>query len=641
MTAAVPPTPAAAVMPGGGPWELTRGATALPDGGVRFEVWAPRVERVAVRLYDADGTTRGDHELERGEDGVFAGVVAEARAGDDYRYLLDGEREVADPVSRWQPDDVAGPSRVVDPRAHAWRDAAWRGLEMADLVIYELHVGTFSEEGTFDGVIHHLRDLRELGITAIELMPVAEFPGGRNWGYDGVHLYAPESSYGGPEGLRRLVDAAHAEGLGVILDVVYNHTGPEGSVLHEYGPYFIDKYRTPWGGGPNTDGEDSDEVRRFIVENALYWVTEYHLDGLRLDATEFIYDFSARHVLEELATAVHAQSAALGRRILAIAETSLNDPRWVRPRERGGFGLDATWLDDFHHAVRTAVVDERAAYYGDFHGVPSLARSYTHRYVYDGVYSEHGRRRRGQPAGDVPTDRFVAFIQNHDQVGNRARGERLTELASFAQCKVAAAALFVSPFVPLVFMGEEYGERNPFLYFISHQGAELVEAVRKGRREEFAAFAWAGDVPDPAAEETFRQSKLARERATAPEQQAMRALYRDLLALRREEPLLRPGTVEPVVAHDAEAEWVSVAYAADDDGAGAFWAALNFAAEPRAMPTPALASRGRGRWRAVLATEDDRYGSGSSRPEPVAHGDAGSTVTVPAHAAVLFRLERD
>jgi maltooligosyltrehalose trehalohydrolase len=614
-------------------WALTRGAT-VHRGAVRFEVWAPLARTVAVRVYDADGRAVTEQPLHPQGDGVFAATVAGVRAGADYRFVLDDEREVADPVSRWQPQDVFGPSRVVDPHAYQWRDREWRGVAMADLVIYELHVGTFSESGTFDGVIPHLAELRELGVTAIELMPVAEFPGGRNWGYDGVHLYAPESSYGGPDGLRRLVDAAHAEGLAVLLDVVYNHTGPEGSVLQEYGPYFIDKYRTPWGGGPNTDGPDSDEVRRFVVDNALYWVTEYHLDGLRLDATDQIHDFSARHILEEVATALHAQGEALGRQVLVIAETALNDPRWVRPVERGGFGMDGQWLDDFHHALRTALTPERGGYYGDYDGVASLAKSLEDRYVYDGRHSAHWRRRRGQPAHDVPTEHFVVFAQNHDQVGNRARGERLTDLTTFAQRKLAAATLLLSPFVPLLFMGEEYGEANPFLYFVSHLSPELVEAVRTGRREEFASFGWEGEVPDPADEATFARCRLDRTRRDQPQHRELYALHRELLRLRRALPVLRPGAVEPAVAHDAGAGWLVLGWPHPETP---YLAVLNFADAPREVPLGAVVA---GRWVLALSTDDAAFGGEGGAPAVVdVLTPAQATVTVPAHAASLYRLE--
>ncbi|MGH7823102.1 MAG: malto-oligosyltrehalose trehalohydrolase, partial [Candidatus Binatia bacterium] len=360
------------------------------------------------------------------------------------------------------------PSRIVDPGAFRWSDDAWRGVELGGLVFYELHVGTFSGAGSFDGVLERLGDLASLGITAIELMPVAEFPGTRNWGYDGVHPYAPHDAYGGPEGLKRLVDAAHRAGLAVVLDVVYNHLGPEGNYLAEFGPYFTDRYATPWGDAVNFDGADSDEVRRYFLDNALYWVSEFHLDGLRLDAVHAIYDFSARHILEEIADAVHALAACLGRNLHVIAESDLNDPRLVRPREQGGFALDAQWNDDFHHAVHTALTGERIGYYADFAGIDPVAKVLKDRFALDGRYSRFRRRRHGREARDLSPARFVVFTQNHDHVGNRPRGERLASLVPFEKQKLAAALLLISPYLPLVFMGEEYAESRPFLYFVSH-----------------------------------------------------------------------------------------------------------------------------------------------------------------------------
>jgi maltooligosyltrehalose trehalohydrolase len=614
-------------------WSLQRGATVV-DGGVRFSVWAPYAKTVVVRLFDAEGHAGTEHPLAAHGKDVFEATVAGVAAGADYAFVLDGGDAMADPVTRWQPRGVHGPSRVVDPGAFRWTDGEWRGIEMADVVLYELHVGTFSEAGTFDGAIPHLAELRDLGVTAIELMPVAEFPGRRNWGYDGVHLYAPQSSYGGPEGLCRLVDAAHRTGLAVFLDVVYNHTGPDGAVLPFYGPYFTDRYHTPWGRGFNTDGPDSDEVRRYFVDNALHWITDFHFDGLRLDATDQIYDVSPTHILAEIAAGVHAQAAALGRRVLVTSESDANDPRWVRPRERGGHGHDAQWLDDFHHAMRVALTGERKGYYSDFDGVPSVAKAIEHRFVYNGNYSAYRRRRRGGNADDVPRSRFVAFVQNHDQVGNRAEGERLTELASFPQRKLAAAALLLSPYVPLLFMGEEYGERNPFLYFVEHLNPALVEAVRVGRRNEFKAFGWAETVPDPQGEETFLRSKLDRSQRELPEHRETLRLYRDLLALRLAEPLLRPGTPDLEVAHDEAGGWISVGYSGARRAPLAV--ALNFAGEARDVPLLG----GAGEWRLLLSTDDAAY-CGDGRAPAVVQGHEGSTTTasVPAHAAAIYRKE--
>jgi maltooligosyltrehalose trehalohydrolase len=519
-----------------GTWSLDRGATVLPDGSVRFTVWAPRARRVAVRLLG--GRAAGEHEMARVDQaGVYEAIVRDVGAGADYLYVLTGDdgerRELPDPVSRWQPDGVHGPSRVVDPRSFRWTDGEWRGVPMADYIIYELHVGTFTPAGTFDAAIEDLPRLRELGVTAIEIMPVAEFPGGRNWGYDGVHLYAPQSTYGGPEGLKRLVDAAHGHGLAVVLDVVYNHLGPEGNYLDAFGPYFTDTYCTPWGPAVNYDGRGSDEVRRLVIDNALHWVTEYHVDGLRLDAVHSIFDFGALHLLQELAQVVHDEAARLGRTVVVIAESDLNDPRLIRRPEEGGYGLDAQWSDDFHHAIHAALTGERSGYYADFGGVEMIADALREPFVYALRYAPSRDRRHGAPSTGIPRDRFVVAIQNHDQVGNRVSGDRLSTLLSPDQLKVAAALLLLSPYVPLLFMGEEYGETNPFLYFVSHGDPQLVEAVRNGRRAEFAAFGWGDAVPDPDAESTFASSRLDRSKLDEPQHAGIVALYTDLIAFRK------------------------------------------------------------------------------------------------------------
>lgn len=613
----------------GGGWSLLQGATVLANGSTRFSVWAPDVETASVVL--VDGGRPKQHPLDRQPGGFLETVVPGVAAGADYFYRLDGERDRADPVSRHQPAGVHGPSRVVDPTAFRWSDADWRGIETPDLLIYELHVGTFMPEGSFHAVADRLPYLRELGVTAIELMPVAEFPGRRNWGYDGVHPYAPQSSYGGPDGLRRLVDAAHAEGLAVLLDVVYNHLGPEGNYLAEFGPYFTDRYGTPWGRALNFDGADSDQVRRYFIDNALYWVTEFHIDGLRLDAVQMIFDFSAYHILDELCEAVHRVASSGGRRVQVIAESDLNDPRLVREHGRSGYALDAMWNDDFHHAVHTALTGERGGYYVDFRGIESVARSLSDRFVLAGDYSAYRRRRHGASAVDLPADRFVVFIQNHDQVGNRARGERLSDLVSVEELKMAAAVLLLSPYVPLLFMGEEYGETNPFLYFVDHGDPALLEAVRSGRRREFAAFGWTDRVPDPGSEDTFLRSVLEPQRAQSPPHAQLALLYRDLIGLRKTEPALRPGAARLRIDSDHEAGWVAMVYEGMDHD---LFVAHNFESDARSLPAALPA----GVWTRRLATDDARYGGkGPSAPSRLtAHSQPTTVVELPGYTSVLY-----
>jgi maltooligosyltrehalose trehalohydrolase len=602
---------------------LTYGATVL-GGATRFVVWAPNAKQLSVRVHTGDGA--GEHPLVRDDRGVFSATVPGVRAGDDYAYRIDGGDERPDPVSRWQPHGVHGASRVVDPHAFAWTDSAWKGIEMADFVIYELHVGTFTPEGTFDAIIPRLASLRELGITALELMPVAQFPGERNWGYDGVQLYAPQHSYGGPDGLKRLVNAAHAEGLAVVQDVVYNHVGPEGNYLSEFGPYFTDVYRTPWGSAVNYDGPDSDDVRDFIIANARYWVREFHMDALRLDAVHGIYDFRAVHLTEALAERVHDLADALDRRVEVIAESDLNDPRLLRPVEIGGYGMDAQWSDDFHHAVHVALTGERVGYYEGYakHGdIAAIADALEHRFVFRGQYAPHRRRQHGAPADDVSAEHFVVFIQNHDQVGNRAAGERLGALVPVDALKLAAAILLLSPYVPLLFMGEEYNEPAPFQYFVSHSDRDLVAAVRKGRREEFESFGWAAEVPDPQAEATFERSRIHYELLNSGDHAALRGMYRELLAIRRAEPALRPGAARVTVRSDAEARWVAMRL--DAPGARSLLALFNFASEERRIP---LARDHGDGWRTRFATYSLDAGSAS-----------GSMVALPPLSASLYYKE--
>ncbi len=512
--------------------ELTLGAIPRSGGRCTFAVWAPRARRVDVHLLRGDRTVA----LAAAGDGMFAAELDDVVDGDRYSFRLDGGPGRPDPASRLQPDGVHGPSQVVSTPQRD--DAGWTGMALDQLVLYELHVGTFSAAGTFAGVVEHLDRLAALGVTAVELMPVAAFPGTRNWGYDGVAPFSAHAAYGGPAGLARLVEACHRRGLGVVLDVVYNHLGPEGNYLHDFGPYFTDRYRTPWGDAVNFDGPDSDRVRRFFIESAVFWVREMGIDGLRVDAVHAIVDTAPRTFVEELTESVHAEGRRLGRTVAVIAESAANDARTIRPPARGGWGFDAQWNDDFHHALHVLLTGERAGYYADYGSVAQLARAFENGFAYTGQYSAYRRRRHGVPTDGIPADRFVVFAQNHDQVGNRALGERLAALVPPEAVRLAAALVCLSPFVPLLFMGEEYGETAPFPYFVSHGDPALVDAVRRGRREEFASFGWAGSIPDPQAEATFASARLDHDAGQSSPRRELWQLHRELLRLRREVPAL-------------------------------------------------------------------------------------------------------
>lgn len=570
-------------------WERRHGATPAGDGRTTFRVWAPKPERVELEL---DGRR---HDLE--DEGFgFHVATLDAPHGTDYRFVLDGDA-LPDPSSRWQPEGIRGPSRVVDPGAFAWTDDAWRGLDRDALVLYELHVGTFTPEGTLDAATAHLQGLADLGVTAVEVMPVAEFPGHHGWGYDGVFLSATQSSYGGPEAFARFVDAAHAAGLGVLLDVVYNHLGASGQQgIEAYGPYFTQKHETFWGAGVNYDDEDCDPVREWVLQSAEGWIRDFHVDGLRLDAIHAISDDSARPIVSEIARRAH-EAGRTERPPVVIAESGLNDPKVIRPREQGGLGCDGVWADDFHHALRVLLTGEKESYYEEFGTVADLAKAFDRPVLHDGSYSTFRRRRFGAPHDDRPPRQFVVFDMNHDQVGNRALGDRLPRPVR----PLAAFCTLLSPFVPMLFQGEEYGEDAPFLFFSDHIDEEIATATREGRRREFAAFAaFAGEeVPDPQARETFERSKLTRE---ADEDLA--TLYRDLLRVRRE---LGTAEVEAVEADD-EAGWLRVVR-------GGTVLVANFGAAPLRVD-----AEGR---QVVLSTHD----------APAADG----AVTVAAQAGILLR----
>ena len=522
--------------------EALLGANRLPSGEWEFLLWAPQVRRASVHLLgSAERTVEMDRVVTGEDDRGYHSAVIEATEQARYMYRLDGARELPDPASRFQPEGVHGPSQLVDPSTFEWSDSGWAGIPLEQSIVYELHVGTYTPEGTFAAVIGHLDDLVSLGITTIELMPIAQFPGARNWGYDGVFPFAPQNTYGGPNELRRLVNRAHVRGLAVALDVVYNHLGPEGNCLATYGPYFTERYHTPWGEAVNYDGPGSDEVRRYFIENALYWLEHYHFDALRLDAVHGIFDFSALHFLAELKSSVAELSRRLGRQIHLIAESDLNDSRVILPRQHGGYEMDAQWSDDFHHSLHTLLTHEKVGYYQDFGRVSHLAQTLRDGWCYSGQYSHYRQRKHGNSPRDISSSHFVVCNQNHDQVGNRALGDRLSTLVDFEALKLAAGVTLLSRFVPLLFMGEEYGETAPFQYFTSHLDADLVEAVRRGRREEFKAFGWEDLVPDPQAETTFGRSQLQHSAKVQEPHATLLRFYKELIRLRKEQNLGMPG----------------------------------------------------------------------------------------------------
>jgi maltooligosyltrehalose trehalohydrolase len=557
------------------------GAIVRGDGRCEFRVWAPQVEKVELHLVAPrelrialTKNTRGYHE-----------AVVDADAGARYFFVING-RERPDPASRSQPDGVHEASAVV-ARDFDWHDEAWQGVALEDYVIYELHVGTFTDEGTFDAAIAHLDELKDLGVTAVELMPIGQFPGTRNWGYDGVYIGAAQHSYGGAQGLKRLVDACHIRGLALLIDVVYNHLGPEGNYLAEYGPYFTDRYKTPWGQALNFDGPHSDDVRWFFIHNALQWIDEFHIDGLRVDAVHAIADRTAEPFLQDLTSAIHTRAETLGRRVYTFAESNLNDPRVITPKEELGLGFDSQWCDDFHHSLRTLLTGETSGYYAGYGRTSDLARTWTSGYLYTGQHSVYRGRKYGLAPKTRDGKQFVVFSQNHDQVGNRMTGDRLAATVSRDKARLAAAAVILSPFIPMLFMGEEYGETAPFQYFTSHADADLIEAVRLGRHKEFDSFRWAGQPPDPHDVETFLRSKLRRE-----ELNDVRSLYKELLRLRATTPALRTVDLGAVETHADDEQRTLLIKRGD------VLIAFNFSDAPRVIALPF----GDAAWRAMIET---------------------------------------
>lgn len=504
------------------------------NGEAEIKLWAPKAKTVDLLLVP----NNKKYPLKEASYGYWLLTTSALKVDDLYQFVLDGEKQLPDPASLLQPQSVHGASQAVNLSAFAWSDESWQNYSLAEYLLYELHTGTFTPEGTFEGIAEKLEYLKALGITAIEIMPVAQFPGNRNWGYDGVFPFAVQDSYGGGEGLQQLVNLCHKKSIAVVLDVVYNHIGPEGNYFGEFGQYFTEKYNTPWGNAINFDDEYCDAVRQYYIENVLMWFRDFHIDALRMDAVHAIKDFSSKHLLREIKQHVNQLSIETGRKHHLIVELDLNDTRFINPLEKEGFGMDAQWIDEFHHALRVTVSGDKTGYYSDFDGIKHLEKAYRDAYVYDGLYSPHRKKTFGIKAENNPGEQFIVFSQNHDQVGNRMLGERSSQLFSFETQKLMAGAVLVSPFLPMLFMGEEYSEPHPFQYFVSHTDIELAEAVRKGRKAEFAAFHAEGEAPDPVDEATFNQSKLQWDLVEQEPNATMLRFYKMLIALRKKLPAL-------------------------------------------------------------------------------------------------------
>ena len=585
----------------------TIGVNFNANGNADVMLWAPKANRVELLLH-AQGRRIP---LVSEEYGYWTLETKELVPDDLYSWVLDGENQLPDPASLSQPEGVHGPSQAVDLKSFAWTDRSWKNTALKNYVIYEVHTGTFTTEGTFASLEEKLDYLVELGITAIEIMPVSQFPGNRNWGYDGVFPFCVQDSYGGASGLQHLVNACHEKGLAVILDVVFNHIGPEGNHLDNFGPYFTDKYHTPWGNAINFDDAWCDGVRQFYIENALMWFRDFHIDALRLDAVHAIKDFSPAHILQEIKQQVDLLSQQTGQNHYLIVELDLNDTRFINPVSKGGYGMDGQWIDEFHHALRVTSGQEKTGYYSDFDGIESLTKAYEDAYVYDGTYSEHRKKRFGMKATENPGEQFVVFSQNHDQVGNRMLGERTTALLSFEMQKLLAGAVLVSPYIPLLFMGEEYGETNPFQYFVSHTDPELAEMVRKGRKKEFEAFHIEGEAPDPMSEETFNDSKLQWDLLDKEPHKTMLSFYKEMIAVRKkQQPLcvLNRKEISAQSYTDKKTIVLQRQHKIQD-----VICLMNFSELPQTITVPVYAPL----WYKLIASSDKQWGGNQDMPETI------------------------
>lgn len=505
------------------------------NGSCTFTVWAPEKEGMILHIVHP---TNEQLEMTKNEQGYFTITVNDCKPGAKYFFRPDGDKDYPDPASHYQPEGVHGPSAVVCHHSFEWKDEEWRGVPLKDLILYELHVGTFTPEGTFEAIIPRLPALGEIGINAIELMPINQFPGNRNWGYDGVYPYAVQNSYGGPEGLKKLVNACHQQGIAVFVDVVYNHMGPEGNYLSKFGPYFTSQYRTPWGEALNFDGDYSDGVREYFAENVIYWYKNYHIDGLRCDAIHTVYDNGAVHFWELCYDKIKEAEASAGRKFYMTAESDLNSAKVVNPPAMGGYGFDAQWLDDFHHALYVILDDKGKELYEDYGKLEQLAKAYSDGFVLSGEYVKFRKRKHGRSSAGVPGDKFIVFNQNHDQIGNRAKADRLCMVVNFERQKLAAAAILLAPYIPMLFMGEEYSDKTSFYYFVSHSDPDLIKAVQEGRKKEFENYKWNVEPPDPQDEKTFTNSTINWERRNEGEHKLMLQWVKQLISFRRSEAVM-------------------------------------------------------------------------------------------------------
>ena len=602
------------------------GANYLGNARCQFTVWAPLLKEVAVKIVSPNEQLLPMQQLEYG----FWQVTSEdIEPGSRYVYQLEGTKELPDPASYLQPEGVHKASEVFDHSTFNWTDRDWKGIRLEDYIIYELHIGTFTPEGTFEAVIPRLTRLKELGINAIEIMPVSQFPGDRNWGYDGVYPYAVQDSYGGPNGFKKLINACHLEGISVILDVVYNHLGPEGNYLPNFGPYFTKKYLGDWGDAPNLDFAYCDGVREYFLENALYWLDTFHVDALRLDAVQGIYDLSAKHFLEELSERVHALSQQKGRKFYLTAESDFNDVRIIRPKEVGGYGLDAQWCDDFHHSLHTLITGEQQKYYKDFGKCKDLEKSLREGFVYSGQYSPDRKRRHGNSSAEEPAYKFIVCAQNHDQTGNRILGERMTKLTSFEGLKLTAGTLILSPFIPLLFMGEEYGEEAPFFYFISHSDTELIEAVRKSKKDEFLQAGHEKDFQDPQDQRTFNKCVLNWEEQYEGKHKVLWDFHQELIFLRRINEALKVLDKKKLEVSSREEEKLLFMRRYSDENQVFY--VMNFSDRTLTfdIDTPS------GSWQKLLDSADIKWmGPGATMPDKLIPGEL---LTIPAKSFVLYQ----